>query len=224
MRRIIEKLKLRFRFKAKQPAAKRRSSELGILAPFAAIVGVIGLVALIIVGVRSLMGQSKVEPVPPQPPQPPTPPVPPVSPPPPVPAPSRRGQQRFGIRHPMVIAIIAVIVVIVGTLAYIPFSERSSTIGGIRHEPSEYDEFFTYSQMEAMTHFAKCDAMLFSTRPEEELENVKERMAIEVEFNSSAGPGAHSREGQYVRRVRSPEEIAETIRLAEEFYERVNCQ
>ena len=221
MRRIIEKLKLRFGNKAKPPTDRRRPPELGILAPFAAIVGVIGLVALIIVGIRSIMGQSKVEPTPPQPPQPPVPPVPP---PPPVPAPSTRGQQRFGIRHPMVIAIIAVVVVIVGTLAYIPFSERSSTIGGIRHEPSEYDEFFTYSQMEAMTHFAKCDAMLFSTRPEEELENVKERMAIEVEFNSSAGPGAHSREGQYVRRVRSPEEIAETIRLAEEFYERVNCQ
>lgn len=221
MRRIIEKFKLRFGNKAKPPPVKRRPSELGILAPFAAIVGVIGLVALIIVGIRSLMGQSKVEPAPPQSPQPPVPPVPPPS---PGPAPSTGGQRRFGIRHPMVIAIIAVIVVIVGTLAYIPFSERSSTIGGIRHEPSEYDEFFTYSQMEAMTHFAKCDAMLFSTRPEEELENVKERMAIEVEFNSSAGPGASSSAGQYNRRVRSPEEIAEAIRLAEEFYERVNCQ
>ena len=124
----------------------------------------------------------------------------------------------------MTITLLVVILVIVGTLAYIPFSERSSTIGGIRHEPSEYDEFFTYAQMEAMTHFAKCDAMLFSTRPEEELENVKERMAIEVEFNSSAGPGAASSAGQYNRRVRSPEEIAEAIRLAEEFYERVNCQ
>lgn len=115
-------------------------------------------------------------------------------------------------------------VVIIGTLAYIPFSERSSTIDGIRHEPSEYDEFFTYSQMEAMTHFAKCDAMLFSTRPEEELENVKERMAIEVEFDSTRGAGTASRAGQYTRRVRSPEEIAEAIRLAEEFYERVNCK
>ena len=124
----------------------------------------------------------------------------------------------------MTITLVVVTLVIVGTLAYIPFSERSSTIGGIRNEPSEYDEFFTYSQMEAMTHFAKCDAMLFSTRPEEELENVKERMAIEVEFNSSAGPGASSTAGQYNRRVRSPEEIAEAIRLAEEFYERVNCQ
>lgn len=120
--------------------------------------------------------------------------------------------------------MIVVVVVVVGTLAYLPFSDWSSTIGGIRHEPSEYDEFFTYSQMEAMTHFAKCDAMLYSTRPEEELENVKERMAIEVEFDSSAGPGASSSAGQYTRRVRSPEEIAETIRLAEEFYERVNCQ
>ena len=116
------------------------------------------------------------------------------------------------------------VVVVIGTLVYLPFSERSSTIGGIRHEPSEYDEFFTYSQMEAMTHFAMCDAMLFSTRPEEELENVKERMAIEVEFDSSAGAGAPSQAGQYTRRVRSPVEIAEAIRLAEEFYERVNCQ
>ena len=117
-----------------------------------------------------------------------------------------------------------VLVVVVGTLAYIPFSERTSTIGGIRHEPSEYDDFFTYSQMEAMTHFAKCDAMLFSTLPEEELENVKERMAIEVEFNSSSGTGAASQAGQHTRRVRSPEEIAEAIRLASEFYERINCK
>ena len=218
MRRLIEKLKLRFEKKAKPPIVRKRRPELGILAPFAAILGVVGLVALIIVGIRSLTGQSKVEPAPPQPP------APPVPPPPPAPAPSRRGPPRFTVRHPLVIAIIVVIVVIVGTLAYIPFSERSSTIGGIRHEPSEYDEFFTYSQMEAMTHFAKCDAMLFSTRPEEELENVKERMAVEVEFNSSAGPGAASSAGQYNRRVRSPEEIAEAIRLAEEFYERVNCQ
>ena len=223
MRRLIEKLKLRFGNKAEPPTDatdRRRPPELGILAPFAAILGVIGLVALIIVGIRSLAGQSKVEPAPPQPPAPPVPPVPP----PPAPATGRRGPLRFSIRHPLVIAIIVVIVVIIGTLAYIPFSERSSTIGGIRHEPSEYDEFFTYSQMEAMTHFAKCDAMLFSTRPEEELENVKERMAIEVEFNSSAGPGASSSAGQYTRSVRSPEEIAEAIRLAEEFYERVNCQ
>ena len=221
MRRMIDKFKLRFKFKAKPPAVKRRLRETGILAPFAAILGFIGLVTLIILGIRSLMGQSRVEPTPPQPLQPPRAPVPP---PPSVPPSSGRGQQRFGIRHPMVIAIIAVIVVIVGTLAYIPFSERSSTIGGIRHEPSAYDEFFTYSQMEAMTHFAKCDAMLYSTRPEDELENVKERMAIGVEFNSTAGPGASSSAGQYTRRVRSPEEIAEAIRLAEEFYERVNCQ
>ena len=214
MRRIIEKFNLRFKSKGKPTAGKRRPSEVGILAPFAAILGAIGLIALVIVGIRSLVGRSRVEPAPPQPPAPPVPP----------PIPSGRAQRRFGIRHPLVIAIIVVIVVIVGTLAYIPFSERSSTIGGIRHEPSEYDEFFTYSQMEAMTHFAKCDAMLFSTRPEEELESVKERMAIEVEFDSSAGPGASSSAGQYTRRVRSPEEIAETIRLAEEFYERVNCQ
>ena len=225
MRRIIEKLKLRFGSKAEPPTDttdRRRPPELGILAPFAAILGVIGLIALIIVGIRSLAGRSEVEPAPPQPPDPPQPPAPPQSPAPPVPR--RRGPFRFGIRHPLVIALIVVAVVVAGTLAYLPFSERSSTIDGIRHEPSEYDEFFTYSQMEAMTHFAKCDAMLFSTRPEEELENVKERMAIEVEFNSSAGPGASSRAGQYTRRVRSPEEIAEAIRLAEDFYERVNCQ
>ena len=222
MRRIIEKLKLRPKVNAKPPTDKRRPSGTGVLAPFAAILGVIGLVALIVVGIRSLVGRSKIEPELPQPPTPPQPPVPPQ-----LPAatePRRRGPLRFGIRHPLVIALIVVIVVIVGTLAYLPFSEWSSTIGGIRHEPSEYDEFFTYSQMEAMTHFAKCDAMLYSTRPEEELENVKERMAIEVEFDSSRGAGAASRAGQYTRRVRSPEEIAEAIRLAEEFYERVNCK
>ncbi len=222
MRRIIEKLKLRSKDKDEPPADKRRPPKVGILAPFAAILGVIGVVVLIIVGIRSLLGRSRIEPAPPQPPTPPQPPAPPR--PPAAAEPRRRGPLRFGIRHPLVISLIVVVVVVVGTLAYLPFSDWSSTIGGIRHEPSEYDEFFTYSQMEAMTHFAKCDAMLYSTRPEEELENVKERMAIEVEFDSSAGPGASSSAGQYTRRVRSPEEIAETIRLAEEFYERVNCQ
>ena len=198
----------------------KRASQIGILRPFAALLAVIGLVVLVVVGIRALMGRREEEEAAPvehqaQQPQQSQPPPPPLA------APRRRGLLR---RHPLVIAIIVVIVVVAGTLAYIPLSERSSTIGGIRHEPSDYDEFFTYSQMEAMTHFAKCDAMLFSTRPEEELENVKERMAIETEFNSTAGAGASSSAGQYTRRVRSPEEIAETIRLAEEFYERVNCQ
>ena len=206
----------------------KRASQIGILRPFVTVIttilAVIGVVALVIVGIRALMGKREDEevaaPIEPQVQQYQQ-PQPSPQPPPPAAAPRRRGLLR---RHPLVIAIIVVIVVIVGTLAYIPFSERSSTIGGIRHEPSDYDEFFTYSQMEAMTHFAKCDAMLFSTTPEEELENVKERMSIEVEFNSTAGAGASSSAGQYTRRVRSPEEIAETIRLAEEFYERVNCQ
>lgn len=200
----------------------KRASQIGILRPFAAILAVIGVIALVVVGIRSLAGQSKVEPEPPQPPTPTQPPAPPQ--PPAATEPRRRGPLRFGIRHPLVIALIVVIVVVAGTLAYLPFSQWSSTIDGIRHEPSDYDEFFTYSQMEAMTHFAKCDAMLYSTRPEEELENVKERMAIETEFDSSAGAGASSQAGSYTRRVRTPEEIAETIRLAEEFYERVNCK
>ncbi len=193
----------------------KRASQIGILRPFAAILAVIGVVALVIVGIRALAGRGEEAETPVEPPAPPTPPPPPAR------TPGRRRLLGFSVRHPLAIALIVVIVVVVGTLAYIPFSERTSTIGGIRHEPSEYDDFFTYSQMEAMTHFAKCDAMLFSTRPEEELENVKERMAIEVEFHGSTG--AASREGQYTRRVRSPEEIAEAIRLAEEFYERVNC-
>lgn len=193
----------------------KRASQIGILRPFAAILAVIGLVALVIVGLRALTGRDEEVAAPVEPPAPP---------PQPARTPGRRRLQGFGGRHPLAIALVVVIVVVVGTLAYIPFSERTSTIGGIRHEPSEYDDFFTYSQMEAMTHFAKCDAMLFSTRPEEELENVKERMAIEVEFSSSAGIGATSQAGQYTRRVRSPEEIAEAIRLAEDFYERVNCR
>ena len=202
----------------------KRASQIGILRPFVtvitAILAVIGVVALVIVGIRALTGKREEEEAAPVAPQARQPQQPQPSPP-PVVAPRRRGLLR---RHPLVIAIVVVIVVVVGTLAYIPFSERSSTIGGIRHEPSDYDEFFTYSQMEAMTHFAKCDAMLFSTTPEEELENVKERMSIEVEFTGAAGPGASGQAGQHTRRVRSPEEIAETIRLAEEFYERINCQ
>ena len=217
-RRFTEKLKTR---KSRPTIRKWHWSEIGILRPFAAIIAaiiaIVGVVALIIVGIRAITGRRREPeaPVAPPPPPPPRPAPPP---------PRRRRLLGFGVRHPLTITLLVVALVIVGTLAYLPFSERSSTIDGIRHEPSDYDEFFTYSQMEAMTHFAKCDAMLFSTRPEEELENVKERMAIEVEFNSAAGPGAASSAGQYNRRVRSPEEIAEAIRLAEEFYERVNCQ
>lgn len=215
--RFTEKLKAR---KLGPSVRKWRWSEIGILRPFAAIIAavlaIIGVVALIIVGIRAITGRRREPEAPVAPPPPPPRPGPPP--------PRRRRLLGFGVRHPLVITLLVVTLVIIGTLAYIPFSERSSTIGGIRHEPSEYDEFFTYAQMEVMTHFAKCDAMLFSTRPEEELENVKERMAIEVEFNSSAGPGASSSAGQYTRRLRSPEEIAEAIRLAEEFYERVNCQ
>ena len=216
-RRFTEKIRGR---KIRPAGRKWHWSEIGILRPFAAIIAailaIVGVVALIIVGIRAITGRRGEPEAPVAPPPPPPSPAPPP--------PRRRRILGFGVRHPMTITLVVVTLVIVGTVAYIPFSERTSTIGGIRHEPSEYDEFFTYSQMEAMTHFAKCDAMLFSTRPEEELENVKERMAIEVEFNSSAGPGASSSAGQYARRVRSPEEIAETIRLAEEFYERVNCQ
>lgn len=220
-RRFTEKSKTR---KLSPTIRRWHWSEIGILRPFAAIIAailaIVGVVALIIVGIRAITGR-RGEPEAPVAPTPPTPPPPPRPAPPP---PRRKRLLGFGIRHPLTITLLVVILVIVGTLAYIPFSERSTTIGGIRHEPSDYDEFFTYSQMEAMTHFAKCDAMLYSTRPEEELENVKERMAIEVEFDSSRGAGAASRAGQYTRRVRSPEEIAEAIRLAEEFYERVNCK
>ena len=190
-----------------------------MLGPFAAFMALIGVVALIIVGIRALAGRDEAVAAPSETPPPPPPPQPPE-----LPRTARRGGLlRFSVRHPLAIALIVVILVIVATMAYLPFAERATTIRGIEHPPSEYDKFFTYSQMEALTHFAMCDAMLFSTRPEDELENVKERLAIEAEFHSSGGPGTPGREGQYIRRVRSPEEIAEVIRLASEFYERVNC-
>ena len=190
----------------------KRASQIGILRPFAAVLAVIGLISLFILGYRSLAARGKDAEVVPEPQQPP---------PQPARTPGGRRLLRFGVRHPLAIALIVVILVVVATMAYLPFANTTSTIGGIEHQPSDYDKFFTYSQMKSMTHFAMCDAMLFSTRPEEELENVKERIAIEVEFDSSAG--AASQAGRYTRRVRSPEEIAEVIRLASEFYERVNC-
>ena len=190
----------------------KRASQIGILRPFAAVLAVIGLISLFILGYRSLAARGKDAEVVPEPQQPP---------PQPARTPGGRRLLRFGVRHPLAIALIVVILVVVATMAYLPFANTTSTIGGIEHQPSGYDKFFTYSQMKSMTHFAMCDAMLFSTRPEEELENVKERIAIEVEFDSSAG--AASQAGRYTRRVRSPEEIAEVIRLASEFYERVNC-
>lgn len=192
-------------------------SDVGILRPFAAVIAVIGFVALVVVGIRALTRRDEDAEAPVAPPSPPAPPPPPAA------SPRRRGLLGRGVRHPLIIALIVVAVVIGGTLAYIPFADRISSIGGVALQQSEYDDFFTYTQMEALTHFAKCDAMLFSTRPEDELESVKERIAIEVEFESAPGQATGSREGQYVRRVRSPEEIAEAIRLASEFYERVNC-
>ncbi|MYC08178.1 MAG: hypothetical protein F4X57_13560 [Chloroflexi bacterium] len=199
-------------------AKTKRNDRIGILRPITGILAVIGLIAIVVTGFRAIAGrgraapgQSAAAPVPPVP-------VPPTPPPALARAPHRRGFKRLA-RHPFVIAMLVVVIVLVGTVAFIPFSGGPTTIGGIELQPSDYDKFFTYSQMEAMTHFAKCDAMLFSTRPAEELMNVMERMAIEVEFGGSTGAAV----GEYLRRVRSPEEIAETIRLAGEFYERVNC-
>ena len=218
-RRFTEKIRGR---KIRPAIRKWHWSEIGILRPFAAIIAailaIVGVVALIIVGIRAITGRRRE----PEAPVAPLPPPPPPSRPAPPPL-RRRRLLGFGIRHPLVITLLVVIVVIVGTLSYIPFSERTTSIGGIEIQPSDYDKFFTFSQMEALTHFAKCDAMLFSTKPEDELENVKERMAVAVEFEGLPGQGTGNRDGQYVVRVRSPVEIAEAIRLAEEFYQRVNC-
>lgn len=199
-------------------AKTSRADSIGILRPITGILAVIGLIAIVVTGFRAVAGRGWASQR--QSAAAPEPPIPAVPTPPPAPAraPHRRGFKRLA-RHPFVIALLAVVIVIVGTVAFMPFSDGPTIIGGIEHQPSDYDKFFTYSQMEAITHFAKCDAMLFSTRPEEELENVKERMSIEVEFGGSAGAAG----GDAIRRVRSPEEIAETIRLASEFYERINC-
>ena len=202
-------------------AKTKRNDSIGILRPITGILAVIGLIAIVVTGFRAIAGrgraatgQAAAAPVPPVP-------VPPV-PVPPTPArtPHRRGFKRLA-RHPFVIAMLVVALVLLGTvaLAFMPLSGGTMTIGGIVHQPSDYDKFFTYSQMEAMADFAKCDAMLFSTQPAEELLNVMERMSIEVEFGGSTGAAV----GEYIRRVRSPVEIAETIRLASEFYERANC-
>ena len=199
-------------------AKTKRNDSIGILRPITGILAVIGLIAIVVTGFRAIAGrgrvvpgQSAAAPVPPVP-------VPPTPPPAPARAPHRRGFRRLA-RHPFVIAMLVVALVLVGTVAFIPFSGGATTIGGIVHEPSDYDKFFTYSQMEVMSHFAKCDAMLFSTHPAEEMLNVMERMAIEVGFGNAAGAVG----GEAIRSVRSPEAIAETIRLASEFYERVNC-
>ena len=206
-------------------AKTKRNNRIGILRPITGILAVIGLIAIVVTAIRAIAGrgradtgQSAAAPIPAAP-VPPV-PVPPTPPPTPARTPHRRGFKRLA-RHPFVIAMLVVALVLLGTaaLAFMPLSGGTMTIGGIVHQPSDYDKFFTYSQMEAMADFAKCDAMLFSTQPAEELLNVMERMSIEVEFGGSTGAAV----GEYIRRVRSPVEIAETIRLASEFYERANC-
>ena len=202
-------------------AKTKRNDSIGILRPITGILAVIGLIAIVVTGFRAIAGRGRTDPGQAAAAPIPAAPVPPV-PVPPTPArtPHRRGFKRLA-RHPFVIAMLVVALVLVGTaaLAFMPLSGGTMTIGGIVHQPSDYDKFFTYSQMEAMADFAKCDAMLFSTQPAEELLNVMERMSIEVEFGGSTGAAV----GEYIRRVRSPVEIAETIRLASEFYERANC-
>lgn len=124
---------------------------------------------------------------------------------------------RIGRAHPLAVAALVMALVIALTLTAQQIASRVAP----QTAQSEYDRHFTYGQLQAMTHFAMCDAMLFSTRPEDELENVKERMAIDVEYIAPAAPG---RQGEYKRRVRDREEIAEVVKLASEFYERVNCK
>jgi len=230
----LRRLKRNWKPKTRR-TGRRRISQISILRPLAAAVAFIGIAVLVILGYRSFGGRRKAEQktdIPQAQPQPsrqssprPSPQSsPPQSPLQQTPESRRRSRRalRFGIRHPLSIALVVVILVVLSTAVYLQFVDRLTTIDGIEHQPSEYDQFFTYPQMEAITHFAKCDAMLFSTTPEEELENVKERMAIEVEFDS-ASAGSGSQADKYTRRVRSPEEIAEAIRLGSEFYDRVNC-
>ena len=124
---------------------------------------------------------------------------------------------QIGKAHPLVAAALAMLLVVALTLASQQIAFRIAP----QAPQSEYDKHFTYEQIDMMWHFAMCDAMLFSTRPEDELENVKERIAIDVDYIAPTAPGS---QGVYERRVRSRTEIEETIRLAEEFYERVNCK
>ncbi len=125
---------------------------------------------------------------------------------------------QIAIAHPFLTASSAMLIVVALTFAYTLLDDGWADE---QISASQYDKHFTYEQLQMMEHFAMCDAMLFSTRPDEELDNVKERIAVDVEY---LGDDASDGEAQYRRRIRTRQEIAEVVRLAEEFYERVNCK
>ncbi len=153
--------------------------------------------------------------------EPPTPPLPPPLPPHPLETSRPKRLLQAGVAHPFASAMLVMTLVVFLTFAYLQVAGSTDADLLARQPPSKYDEYFNYRQMQAMWHFAMCDAMLFSTKPEDEIEKVKERIAVAVEYT---GPSGASHPDAYKSRIRTAAEIVEAIRLAEEFYERVNCQ
>ena len=184
--------------------------------PFAALLLVTGLVALFVLGYRLLANRSKAAPDALELRQPP-----PRSLDRSMDMPRAKRLLRLAIIHPFITSVMVVALAVLLTLAYLQIASSADAEVLARQPPSEYDEHFNYGQMQSMWHFAMCDAMLFSTKPEDEIEKVKERIAVAVEYT---GPSGTSHPDAYKPRIRSASEIAETIRLASEFYERVNCK
>ena len=153
--------------------------------------------------------------------EPTTMPLPPPLPPHPLETSRPKRLLQAGVAHPFASAMLVMALTVFLTFAYLQVAGSTDSDLLARQPPSKYDEYFSYGQMQAMWRFAMCDAMLFSTKPEDEIENVKERTAVAVEYTDPSGA---SHPDAYKSRIRTAAEIVEAIRLAEEFYERVNCQ
>ena len=129
--------------------------------PFAALLLVTGLVALFVLGYRLLANRSEAAPDALEPRQPP--PRPPDR---PMDMSRAKRLLRLAIIHPFITSVLVVALAVLLTLAYLQIASSADAEVLARQPPSEYDEHFNYGQMQAMWHFAMCDAMLFSTKPE----------------------------------------------------------
>lgn len=190
----------------------KQASQTPTSRPLAAALLAMGLVALFILGHRLLADKSGTAPDALQPQQPP---------PQPTRIPRAKRLLQIGIAHPFATSMLVMALTVLLTIAYLQIASPTDAEPLTRQPPSEYDKYFNYEQMQAMWRFAGCDAMLFSTKPEDEIQKIKERIAVAAEYTGTNRP---NRPNAYKPRIRSASEIAETIRLTGEFYERINCK
>ena len=129
---------------------------------------------------------------------------------------------RFWPAHPVWGALTAVAIAIALTIVLSATQTRGADSGGDR-AGSEYDRYFSHEQLGTVERLAMCEALLNLTRPQDESERMKERLAIEEAYIRGVR-GGESDEWEYRRRARDKYEVAQAIRLADELYQQANCR